>query len=104
MHRNVLRLRDQARVFVEERARMIQALFDVRRVGAVAHGDAHLFTRVDQRALDDLGSDRIDGHALLRSTVSISRSLSADYPGGTYVHVSYCSMSTGRAIPAPGRG
>ena len=39
---------------------MIEPLLDIGRIGRVAHGDPHLFARVQQARDDDLGRDRID--------------------------------------------
>jgi hypothetical protein len=60
VHGDVLGLRDQPRAGVEQRARVVEPLLDVGRVGGVADGDPHLLRGVDERRGDDLGGDRVE--------------------------------------------
>ena len=98
MNRNVLGLRDQARVAVEERARMVETFFDIGRVRAVANGNAHLFARIDQRIFDHFDGDRIEVRGHARSKTSAASSTRAFQPSATYVQLSASSISAG-----PGR-
>ena len=74
VHRDVLGLRDEPAAAVEQRARVIEALLDVRRVRRVAHGDAHLFARICERAAQHFGRDRIDPR---RSTCALQHHVTA---------------------------
>ena len=98
MHRNVFGLRDEPQFAIEDRARMIEPLFDVRRVRGVAHRDAHLFARVEQPRDDDLGGDRIQVDAIMpvspRSCCRRRRPWRVQ-PAGSQLVVSYCSMIAG---------
>ncbi len=85
----VFGLRDQTPEAVEQRARVIETFFDVRRICGVAHRDAHLFGRVDQGVLDHLDRDEI-GHDVFAARCSTRKSSStpADQSGAIYAVLS----------------
>ena len=60
MHGDMLGLGDQPALLVEERAGVIEPLFDVGRKRGVAHDDAHLFAGIEQRVANDLYDDGVE--------------------------------------------
>jgi hypothetical protein len=61
--RHVRRVGDQVAVGVEQRAREVEPLLDVDRVGGVLQLQAHLLGDVHEQVVEDLEQDRIDARA-----------------------------------------
>ena len=61
VHRDVLRLRDHPAVGVEEGARAVAALLDVRRAAALDEHHAHLLRDADEGAHEDRQRHRVGG-------------------------------------------
>ena len=88
MDGNVLRLRDHATPFVEERRRTVAPLLDVGREGRADEHRAHLLGDRAEQAAENLELDRHD-----RVSLSMRPSLTPTHPGGTQ-HVEPGSSTT----------
>ena len=63
VHGHVIALRDRLAAFVVDRARIIEALLDVRREARPAQRHAHFLRDRKKQVLEDLEFDRMDLHA-----------------------------------------
>ncbi len=99
---DVLGLHDELAVGVEERARGVAALLDVRGVARADQHRAHLLADRAQSAGGDAQRDRVQAHRSIR--IVPDSSTSPLQPGGTASVASRSSTTAGPSIRSPGAG
>src|SRR5271155_1129377 len=104
MHRHVIALRNHLPHAIENRARIISPLLDIRRVCGTPQRRTHLFCNRMRRALKDRYIDRADRSHAVTSMIKLPyASTNTESRGGTTVVALYSVMIAGPVKQSPAR-